>query len=118
MTDPDKLVSRVDCRLRATPKGTRGRQRRAEVLRAALEVAPRTGEDFAHTILERAIPAYDVLAEAKEKAPSLHEQFALLEQAIFVAGNFRIRNLAQPLLDRVRIGLSHLDVMTLSALTT
>src|SRR5262249_13459448 len=45
LTDPNELVVRVERILTDVPRGARGAEQRARVLRAALEVAPRVNED-------------------------------------------------------------------------
>ena len=47
VTDRQEVVNRVERMLRDVPKGAKGAEPRARVLRAALEVAPRVNEDFA-----------------------------------------------------------------------
>jgi hypothetical protein len=109
LADADELTHRVDELLLAVPKGGRGNQQRARVLRAGLEAAPRVGEDFARKMLDQTVGAYDALPEAKEMGAHL-EQAAFLEKALFVVGRFRLLDYVGSLLDRVRGRLSLLDV--------
>src|SRR5262249_32014116 len=46
LTDRNELAARVDKLLRDVPKGAKGNEQKARVLRAGLEAAPRVGEDF------------------------------------------------------------------------
>jgi hypothetical protein len=99
LTDRNELAARVDKLLREVPKGAKGNDQRARVLRAGLEAAPRIGEDFARKMLEQTIPAYDALPEAKEVA-ALMEQAAFLEKALFVAGHYGRMESVHPLVTR------------------
>src|SRR5262249_3035397 len=99
LTDRNEIASRVDKLLREVPKGPRGNEQKARVLRAGLEASPRVGEDFARKLLEQTIPAYDALPEAKEMAP-LMEQATFLEKALFVSGHFGRVEAIHPLVTR------------------
>jgi hypothetical protein len=99
LTDRNELAVRVDKLLREVPKGAKGNEQRARVLRAGLEAAPRIGEEFARKMLEQTIPAYDALPEAKEIA-ALMEQATFLEKALFVAGHFGRVESVHPLVTR------------------
>jgi hypothetical protein len=99
LTDRNELAGRVDKLLREAPKGAKGHEQRARVLRAGLEAAPRVGEDFARRMLEQAVPAYDALPEAKEMA-ALMDQAQFLEKALFVAGHFGRVEAVHPLVTR------------------
>jgi hypothetical protein len=101
LTDRNELASRVDKLLREVPKGTKGNENRARVLRAGLEAAPRVGEDFARRMLAQTIPAYDALPKAREMA-ALMDQATFLEKALFVVGHFRMLDFVSPLLERGR----------------
>jgi hypothetical protein len=100
LPDREELASRVDKLLREVPKGPKGNEQRARVLRAGLEAAPRIGEDFARKMLEQTVPAYDALPEAKEMA-ALMDQAAFLEKALFVAGRYGRMEAAHLLVARV-----------------
>jgi hypothetical protein len=115
MTDPDELFSRVHDRLETVAKGKDWDQRRAEVLRAALEAAPRSGEAFARKILEQVVPAYDALAAIKKKLPDLFEPLALLESSLAVSRRFEIADFVRPLMDRVRAQVATSDIESLRA---
>jgi hypothetical protein len=99
LTDRNELAVRVEKLLREVPKGAKGNEQRARVLRAGLEAAPRVGEEFARKMLEHTIPAYDALPEAKEMA-ALMDQAAFLEKALFVAGHFGRMESVHPLVTR------------------
>jgi hypothetical protein len=100
LTDRNEIASRVDKLLReGVPKGPRGNEQRARVLRAGLEAAPRVGEEFARKLLDQTVPAYDALPEAKEMA-ALMDQAQFLEKALFVAGHFGRVESVHPLVTR------------------
>ncbi|MFO0845591.1 MAG: hypothetical protein U0797_24935 [Gemmataceae bacterium] len=99
LTDRNELARRVDKLLAEVPKGSKGAEPRARVVRAGLEVAPRVGEDFARRMLDQAVPAYDGLPETKDLAV-LTEQAAFLEKALFVAGHFGRVEAVHPLVSR------------------
>jgi hypothetical protein len=99
LTDRNELASRVDKLLREVPKGAKGNENRARVLRAGLEAAPRVGEDFARRMLDQTVAAYDALPEAKEMA-ALMDQATFLEKALFVAGHYGRTDSVHPLVTR------------------
>jgi hypothetical protein len=101
LTDRQELANRVQKLLRDVPKGAKGNEARARVLRAGLEAAPRVSEEFARQMLDQTIPAYDALPEARETA-ALVDQAAFLEKALFTAAHFdRIEHI-HPLVERFR----------------
>src|SRR5262249_36226201 len=102
LTDRNEIQSRVDKLLRDVPKGAKGNEQKARVLRAGLEAAPRVGEDFARKLLDQTIPTYDALPEPKELA-ILMERTAFLEKALFVAGYFRELEYLRCLVERQRV---------------
>jgi hypothetical protein len=87
LTDRQEIGNRVSKLLNEVPKGAKGSEQRARVLRAGLEAAPRVGEDFARAMLTQTLPAYDALPEPKDLA-ALMDQATFLEKALFVAGHF------------------------------
>jgi hypothetical protein len=99
LTDRNDLARRVDKLLAEVPKGSKGAEPRARVVRAGLEVSPRVGEDFARRMLDQAVPAYDGLPETKDLAV-LTEQATFLEKALFVAGHFGRVEAVHPLVSR------------------
>jgi hypothetical protein len=99
LTDRNEIQTRVEKLLRDVPKGVKGNEQKARVLRAGLEAAPRVGEDFARKLLDQTIPTYDALPEPKELA-ILMEQSAFLEKALFVAGHFGRMEAVHPLVAR------------------
>ncbi|MFO0845833.1 MAG: hypothetical protein U0797_26200 [Gemmataceae bacterium] len=116
LTDLDELARRVDRLLAEVPKGPKGAEPRARVVRAGLEAAPRVGKDFARRMLDQAVPAYDGLPETEDLA-ALTERAALMEKALFVAGRFGLVEAVHPLASRLK-GLlgamkapGHLDLL-------
>jgi hypothetical protein len=99
LTDRQEIVSRVDRLLKDVPKGSKGHEVRAKILRAGLEAAPRVSEDFARRMLDQAVPAYDALPEQQELA-ALMEQAAFLEKALFVAAHYGSDAHVHPLVAR------------------
>jgi hypothetical protein len=99
LTDRNEIQSRVEKLLRDVPKGAKGNEQKARVLRAGLEAAPRVGEDFARKLLEQTVGTYDALPEPKELA-ALMDQATFLEKAIFVAGHFGRMEAVHPLVAR------------------
>ncbi len=99
LTDRTELASRVEKLLADVPKGAKGNEQRARVLKAGLEAAPRVGEEFARKLLDQSIPCYDALPEAKDLA-AVVEQATFLEKALFVAGHFGRMEHVHPLVAR------------------
>lgn len=98
MTDRKQIVSRVQSLLKGLPKDD-GAEDRSRVLKGALEVAPRVGEEFARDLLDRVIATYDALP-APEDVPKLQEQAKFLERALFVAAHFDRIEVIHPLVAR------------------
>jgi hypothetical protein len=69
------------------PRDERGPQDRARVLTAALNQAPRVGEDFAAEMLQQAPAAFDALPPPQQ-ADEFERQAGLLEKGLFVAAHF------------------------------
>src|SRR5262249_50096193 len=85
--DRQEVAARVRSLLQAVPKGAKGHEARAMVLRQALNLAPRGSEEFAREVLEQTAAAYDAPPEAR--APGEPERQAqLVERALFVAAHF------------------------------
>lgn len=99
LNDRKEVANRVHQLLREVPKGVRGAEARARILRAALELAPRVSEDFGREMLDQVMPTYDSLPETRDQN-GLMEQANFLEKALFVAGHYdRIEHL-HPLVGR------------------
>jgi hypothetical protein len=99
LADRKEIVARVQKLLKDTAKGAAGHEPRARILRTALEAAPRVGEEFAKEMLDRALPAYDALAEPRDQA-ALEEQARFLEKALFTAAHFDRAEHIHPLVGR------------------
>jgi hypothetical protein len=87
LTDRDEIVASVDRLLKDVPKGAKGHEVRAKILKAGLEAAPRVSEDFARRMLDQAVPAYDALPEQQDLA-AVMEQAAFLEKVLFSAAHY------------------------------
>jgi hypothetical protein len=98
MTDRKEIVNRVGKLLKGLPKGDDATPR-AKVLKVALDVAPRVGEDFARDMLDRVLPAHDALPEPTD-VHALEEQARLLEKALFTAAHFDRGEHIHPLVGR------------------
>jgi hypothetical protein len=87
LTNRQEIVKQIQNLLKAVPKGDEFVERRAKVLRAALEAAPRVGEDFAKEILKLTLEALATLDRRRD--PGLFkDQAELVEKALFVAAHF------------------------------
>lgn len=85
LTDRHEIVTRVEQLLKG--KDGQGREGRARVLRAALDLAPRVEQEFALRVLAEAGAVYDALPAANEDV-TLFDRAALLEKGMFVAAHF------------------------------
>jgi hypothetical protein len=99
LTDKNEVVARLEKLLRERPRGAKGAEERCRVLRTALEVSPRIGEEFARKMLEQSIHTYDEMPEVKE-VEAILSQAAFLEKALFVAGHFGRIEALPPLVSR------------------
>jgi hypothetical protein len=99
LTDKTEIANRIDKMLKDTTKGPKGSEPRVRILRTALEVAPRVGEDFARKILDQMLPVYDAMPEVKE-IQQVMDQAAFLEKALFLAGHFGRVESIHPLVTR------------------
>jgi hypothetical protein len=99
LTDRQEIVSRVERLLKDVPKGAKGHEVRAKILRAGLEAAPRVNEDFARKLLDQAVPAYDALPESPD-LQGLLDQAAFLEKALFLAAHYGSDAHVHPLVAR------------------
>jgi hypothetical protein len=85
--DPAVIPPAVEKLLHDLPHTSRGNEDRARILRSALNLAPRVGEEFAVQMLALTTPAFDRLPAPKDQT-LLVEQAALLEKGMFVAAHF------------------------------
>ncbi len=99
LTDRAEIARRVEKLLADLPKGSKGVENRARVIRAGMEAAPRVGEDFARKMLDLAVPAYDALPETSDLA-ALTDKATFLEKALFVTGHFGRHDSVHPLVGR------------------
>lgn len=87
LTDRRAIADTVLKLLREAPKGAKGHEVRARILRTALEVAPRVTEEFGLEILTAFGPTWEGLPEVVEVG-TLIERAELLERGLFVAAHF------------------------------
>jgi hypothetical protein len=99
ITDRKEIVNRVQALLKDVPRGKKGDENRARILRAALNLAPRVSEEFARDMLDRVLPAYDALPDPPGH-PELLELAEFLEKAMSVAGHFDRIEHVHPLVKR------------------
>jgi hypothetical protein len=85
--DRTEVAARIHGLLRKVPRGNDGPPLRARVLRAALDQAPRVGEEFSLEMLALVAPAFDALPPPTE-AEEFKTQAQLLEKGLFVAAHF------------------------------
>src|SRR5262249_39228740 len=99
--DRQEIAARIRKLLQAAPRGAKGHEPRAMVLRQALTRAPRVSEEFAKEVLEQTAAAYDALPEARA-LEDLDRQAQLLERALFVAAHFDRVEHTHPLVARFK----------------
>jgi hypothetical protein len=97
--DRDRVAERVRGLLQKVPRGREGPEVRARVLRAALDQAPRVGEDFAAEMLALTPATFDDLPPPPG-AVEFGEQADLLEKGLFVAAHFDRKEYVQQLVAR------------------
>jgi hypothetical protein len=97
--DRKELAARFAKLLRALPGGHDDHDSRTKVLLAALNAAPRVGEDFGCAMVGHALSAFDAMPESAE-AESLRQRVQLLEKALFVAAHFDRAEHIHPLVVR------------------
>jgi hypothetical protein len=85
--DRDELADRIRRLLQGGTRKPGHQERRANILRAVLDQAPRAGEELSLEILAQVMPAYDALPEPRDNS-DLEEQVQLLEKGLFVAAHF------------------------------
>jgi hypothetical protein len=116
MADRDQLAERVRGLLHRVPKGKDAPEVRARVLRAALDQAPRVGEDFSAELLAHVPAAFDALPPAAGTI-DFADQADLLEKALFVAAHFDRKEDVQQLVTRFgRLLETQRDAPTVEAL--
>jgi hypothetical protein len=103
LRDPKEIAPRALRLLNPgqAPKMALGKDARSRVLRAALDQAPRVGENFGRDLLARVVPTFDDLASSTE-AGVLLDQASLLEKGLAVAAHFDQAEHVHPLLERFR----------------
>ncbi len=97
LTDRKEIATRIQRLLKGLPRD--GAEAREKVLLAALEAAPRVGEDFARDMLDRVVPTFDALPAPEDKN-QLEERAKFLERALFVAAHFDRIDTIHPLASR------------------
>ncbi|HWG45003.1 MAG TPA: hypothetical protein VN688_19695 [Gemmataceae bacterium] len=105
LSDRTEITARVQKLLKETGRGAAGHETRARILRTALEMAPRVGEDFAKEMLDRTLPAYDALPALEtlpdeKRMATLEQQAKFLEKALFTAAHFGRTEHIHPLIHR------------------
>jgi hypothetical protein len=99
LTDKQQIIDRVTRLLQEAPKGTKGNEARAVIVREGLNQAPRVGETFARDLLGRVTAVYDALPRS-EDAEGLVRKAGFLQKALFVAAHFDRTEYVHPLLER------------------
>ena len=88
--DRDELAERIELLLQKPPLSKDAvdlREARAQVMRMALDQAPRVGEAFAVALVEKALPLFDALPPPRD-GQQFEQRAALLEKGLFVAAHF------------------------------
>lgn len=83
----DKIKKVVENLWSNSPKGKAGHDERAVILKRALNLAPRVGEEYALTLLDRLKEVYNALQKQNEDS-SVETRAELLERGMLVAGHF------------------------------
>ena len=97
--DRQQIQDRVRQLLKETPRGARGHEHRARVVRAALDVSPRVSEEFAKEMLGEAPDAYDKLG-APADAMQLVDRAVFLEKSLMTAAHFDQSSHIRPMVNR------------------
>ena len=97
--DRKEVADRVHALLRGLPKGATGNTERHRVVRTALDLAPRVGEEFGE-MLDHAVAVYDASESGDPYA--LDNQAKLLQRALFVAAHYDRVEHIHPLVARFR----------------
>lgn len=96
-----EMQARILGLLRQTAKGQSGREDRAKIVRAGLELGPHVGEEFAGQMLDQALPVFNALPEPTEDF-ALEDRAKFLEKALFTAAHFGSTEHVRPLVARFR----------------
>jgi hypothetical protein len=116
MPDRGQVVDRVRSLLNKVPRNKDGPEPRARILRAALDQAPRVGEDFSLEMLAETPSALDALPPPAG-AVEFMEQADLLEKGLFVAAHFDSKEHVEQLVARFgRLLDTQRDAPTVQAL--
>ncbi len=99
LTDRKELAERLLKMLHEVPRGNKGHDQRAKILRTCLDVSPRVSEEFALEILTAFGPAWDALPDPNE-IKALIERAELLERGLFVSAHFDRKDHVQALVLR------------------
>jgi hypothetical protein len=114
--DRDLLAEQVRGLLGKVPRGPEGSEVRARILRAALDQAPRVGEDFSVEMLALTPAAFDALSPP-QGAVEFEDQATLLERGLFVAAHFDRKEHVQQFVTRFgRLLQGQRDAPTVEAL--
>jgi hypothetical protein len=101
LLDCHEVATRVQSLLRKVRPGKEAPELRSHILRAALDQAPRVGEDFSLEMLELTGPTFDALPPPSQ-ADEFDNQAKLLEKAIAVAAHFDRAEHLQQLVARLQ----------------
>ncbi len=102
LQDKTAIVEEVHRLLEGVPQGSEGAEMRQPILRAALALSPRVGEDYARQMLGEATLAFDD-APVQVDPAKIGERAAFLEEALGVAAHFDIVEQIGPLVERFKI---------------
>jgi hypothetical protein len=118
LLDRNQVADRVRGLLQSVAQGKGGAERRARVLCAALDQAPRVGEDFSAEMLELCPATFDALPPPGDITEFEH-QAKLLEKSLFVAAHFDRKEFVQQLVTRFgRLLDTQRDAATVQAIDT
>jgi hypothetical protein len=99
--DREEVAARVRRLIQKVPRGAGGAEAQARILLAALDQAPRVGEEFSLEMLALTAPTFDALPPAVQ-AEEIEGQAKLLEKALVVAALFDRPEYLQQLVARLR----------------
>jgi hypothetical protein len=88
LTDKTAIAAQIEHLWQMTPKGAKGASARALIVREALNLAPRVGEDFSRIILQRALTILDALPFPPPGLFECTDYLELLTKALYVAAHF------------------------------